>query len=70
LELELVAVRLHDRIGDDRRLVELPDGRTLERGDLLLAGEYRLTRVLELVLFDEPARIAAAVTVAPARAFA
>jgi hypothetical protein len=46
-----------------------PAGWTLGPDELLLDDECRLVRVLELVLFDEPARIAAAVTVAPARAF-
>ena len=46
--LELVAVRLHDRTGDDRVLVALPVGWTLERGDLLASEDDRLVRVVEL----------------------
>jgi len=62
-ELELARVRLHDRTGDDRGIVELPVGWELAPGDLLADEDGGLVRVVCLVPVEPGHAIVALVRV-------
>jgi len=63
--LEFVPVRLHDEHGDDAGVVELPDGWTLELGDLLANERGRLVRVERLVPTPAGSPVGALIEVVP-----